>query len=389
MSIPKKVGICFLACLLILGASVIPISARAEFAPFSPASLSAQSAILIEAESGRVLASKNADLPLAMASTTKIMTALVALELAEPDTVITVDPLAVGVEGSSIYLSAGEELTLEQLLYALLLRSANDAAAAIAIGLCGSIEAFAEQMNCRAKDLGLVATHFTNPHGLDDDDHYTTARELAIISRAALQVPLIRKISSTYKANIPQNGVENARLLVNHNKLLRRYEGCIGLKTGYTKKSGRSLVSAAERDGVTLIAVTINAPDDWNDHTALLDYGFSQLSRVALATKGEMLYALPIVGGTNDYVLLQAAEDCQITLPRTVTEIDTVIECRRFEFAEIRQGDTLGRALFLADTDGDGKKEVLKTVSLYAAADVAKVQTEKGFMSWFRGLFSS
>ncbi len=389
MSIPKKLGICALVFALILGAAVIPFPAHAAGDAHSVSALSAQSAVLIEAESGRVLASKNAEIPLAMASTTKIMTALVALELASPDTVITVDPLAVGVEGSSIYLSAGEKLTLEQLLYALLLESANDAAAAIAIGLCGSIEAFADQMNRRAKGLGLVATHFTNPHGLDDDDHYTTARELALIARAALQVPLIRKISSTYKINIPQNGVENARLLVNHNKMLRLYEGCIGLKTGYTKKSGRSLVSAAERDGITLIAVTINAPDDWNDHTRLLDHGFSQLSRVALTAKGDMLYALPIVGGENDYVLLQAAEDCYVTLPRTVTEIDTVIECRRFEFAEIRQGDTLGRALFLADTDGDGKQEILKTVSLCAAADVAKVQVEKGFWTWFRGLFSS
>ena len=232
--------------------------------------VSSQSAVLMDARYGLVLFEKDADRRLPMASTTKIMTALTALANAAPETVIRTAPEAVGVEGSSVYLSEGEELTLEQLLYALLLQSANDAAAAIAVGVGGSIAEFADLMNAQAQRLGLTDTHFANPHGLDADGHYTTARELAVITREALSHPLIRKIVGTRRATIPQGENPDARLLVNHHRLLRTYPDAIGVKTGFTKKSGRCLVSAAERDGVTLIAVTLNAPDDWRDHTAML-----------------------------------------------------------------------------------------------------------------------
>ena len=208
--------------------------------------VSAESAILIEAKTGTALYEKKADERLPMASTTKIMTALVALELAPPETVVTVPREAVGTEGSSVYLFEGEQLTLEQLLYALLLASANDAAVAIACGTAGSVEAFAGKMNEKAASLGLRNTHFVNPHGLDDPDHYTSARDLAVIARAALEVPLIRKAVSTQKITIPHNAEDGVRLLVNHNKLLRTYDGAIGVKTGFTKRSGRCLVSAAE-----------------------------------------------------------------------------------------------------------------------------------------------
>ena len=234
--------------------------AHAEETAASPPSLSAKSALLMEADNATVVLERNAHTRLPMASTTKIMTALVALELAAPDTVIEIDAAAVGTEGSSVYLCEGETLTLEELLYALMLESANDAAVAIAIGVAGSEEAFVDEMNRRATSLGLCNTHFANPHGLDAEAHYTTAYELALIAREALQDSLLKTIVSTRKTTIPHQSTDGVRLLVNHNKMLRQYDGCIGLKTGYTQKSGRCLVSAAERDGVTMIAVTIDSP---------------------------------------------------------------------------------------------------------------------------------
>ena len=383
---PKKaLLLCLLLSCLLFS---LPIPVQALTASDSVPSVSAQSAILIEADSGRVLFAKNADARLPMASTTKIMTALVALELAPPDRVIQAPAGAVGVEGSSIYLVEGEALTLEQLLYALLLESANDAAAAIAIGLCGSVEAFAEEMNRKATELGLSDTHFTNPHGLDDDAHYTTARELAAIARAALEQELIRTIVSTQKATIPHANVENARLLVNHNKLLRTYDGCIGMKTGYTKRSGRSLVSAAERDGVTLIAVTINAPNDWKDHTAMLDYGFSQCQSVELCQAEDVLYPMQVVGGSDGYVMVGNTQALRVTLPANAGEITQSIECRRFEYAPIAVGDPCGKAVFRCDTDGDGQTEVIGEVALYALYAVEQVRPQNKFLDWLARLLS-
>ena len=190
---------------------------------------SAKAHILLEASSGAVLAQKNADARLPMASTTKIMTALAALDALPLDTTVRIPAAAVGVEGSSVYLAQDEVLTLKELLYALLLESANDAAVAIAIAVDGSVDAFADRMNRYAAQLGLKDTHFVNPHGLDDDAHYTTARELALITRAALENPDFREIVSTQKTVIPLRGSEGVRLLLNHNRLLREYDGCIGV----------------------------------------------------------------------------------------------------------------------------------------------------------------
>ena len=378
MSARNKALVCLMTVCILAVLVPQPIQAHTEADSLS---VSAQSAILIEVESGDVIYAKNADTPLPMASTTKLMTALVALSLASPDTVIRADARAVGVEGSSIYLVEGEALTLEQLLYALLLESANDAATAIAIGLSGSVEEFSDEMNRTARNMGLTNTHFTNPHGLDDEAHYTTARELALIARAALENELIRTIVSTYKATIPHAALETGRLLVNHNKLLRTYEGCIGMKTGYTKRSGRSLVSAAERDGVCLIAVTINAPDDWRDHTAMLDHGFSRYKSVELCKTGELQYTLPIVGGTKKSVTLANTDAVRLTLPATAGEMTQVVEYRRFEYAPVIKGGVYGYVHYRCDTDGDGKAETVASVPLYAQASV-KSPAKRGF--WAR-----
>ncbi|MBQ8213132.1 MAG: D-alanyl-D-alanine carboxypeptidase [Clostridia bacterium] len=376
------------AFLLVFSLSLLtfcPLRVNAE-EPTTPF-VSAESAVLIEAQSGNVIYSKNADQRLPMASTTKIITALTALSQAHPDTVITANADAVGVEGSSIYLVEGEALTLEQLLYALLLESANDAAVAIAIGVSGSVEAFAEQMNLLADVLGLQDTHFVNPHGLDHEDHYTTASELAKLTRYALQNELIREIVGTRKTTIPHPGEVGTRLLVNHNKLLRLYEDCIGVKTGFTKRSGRCLVSAAERDGVTLIAVTLNAPNDWNDHTAMLDYGFAKYESVLLCDNEEYLFPLSVVGGADSYVLLVNADPLRVTLPKKRDEITVTVEAPHFAYAPVAEGETLGQVVFQCDTDGDGTPEMIAKTTLNTCYSVLRYTPKRSFWNWLCALF--
>ncbi len=258
---------------------IISLSLLLPFCVFVKASeLSyARAAVLLDADTGKLLYDRNADVRLPMASTTKIMTALTALDYFEPQSEFEVPKQAVGIEGTSASFGEGEIYSLEEMLYALLLQSANDAAAAIAINVGGSIEGFATLMNHRAKVMGLCNTNFTNPHGLPDDEHYTTARELALIASAALKNQTIAKIVSSKSVRIESaDGI--ARYFYNHNKMLSNYKGANGVKTGYTKASGRCLVSSAQRDGHTLIAVTLGSHDDWREHTRMLDHGFKLIS---------------------------------------------------------------------------------------------------------------
>ena len=247
------------------------ISSAAQFAP--PPQVSAKSAALLDGPTGECLYVKNGEQRALIASTTKIMTGLLVCEAGELDRTVTVPDAAVGLEGSSMYLKKDETLTRRDLLYGMMLHSGNDAALTLAISVSGSEAAFVRQMNLRARALGLTQTHFANPHGLDSGENYSTALDLARLAQAALQNAQLRAVVSTKTA------VCAGRTLTNHNKLLWRYDGCIGVKTGYTRHAGRILVSAAERDGRMLIAVTISDPDDWRDHTALLDYGFAVLGR--------------------------------------------------------------------------------------------------------------
>lgn len=348
----------------------------------SQSEISAESAIVIEALSGDVIWSKNCNEKMPMASTTKIMTALVALSSCDIQKTVKVSPLAVGVEGSSIYLYNGEELTMEQLLYAMLLESANDAAAAIAIEVGGSIEGFAGMMNSTAKKLGLECTSFENPHGLDGENHYTTAKELALIAREAMKNETFRKIVSTHKTTIPLNSTSGVRLLINHNKLLKYYDGAIGVKTGFTKKSGRCLVSAAERDGVEYICVTLNAPSDWSDHQKLLDYASSLYERKALCTKGEYTYTLPLVNAEGDSVIVSNKEALSAILPRDCSDVKYVIELPKFHFGGVDEGEELGRLLFTLD----GK--VIAETPMCASKSVTEVKQKNNFFEWIASLFS-
>ena len=334
--------------------------------------ISAQSAVLIDADSGQILYGKQENERLPMASTTKIMTALCAVELSDVTDVITVSPAAVGVEGSSVYLYEGEQLTLGQLLYALLLESANDAAVAIAIGVAGSVEEFVAYMNQKAEELRLQDTHFENPHGLDAEEHYTTAYDLALTARALLAHPMLRTVVSTRKMTIPLNGTQGVRSLLNHNKLLRNYQGAIGVKTGFTKRSGRCLVSAAERDGLTLIAVTLHAPDDWNDHTRMLDAGFAAYERVVLCEDKGFESLIPLAGGTEAYVMVHNAHAAALTLPRDRGTMHCKIEMERMLWAPVKGNAQLGTLSFQCDVDKDGKSETLSCIPLLSAYGVRR-----------------
>lgn len=269
----------------------------------SPA-CSAQSVILVDGESGRVLFEQNADEERLIASITKIMTALVALESGRDlDEEVTIKREYTLTEGSSMYLKVGEQVSLRALLYGLMLSSGNDAALALAGECAGSVDDFVEQMNRRAAVLGMEHTHFANPNGLNDEAHYSTARDMALLTREALKNPDFAEIVSTRSITLGE------RTLVNHNKLLKLYEGAIGVKTGYTQLAGRTLVSAAVRNGQTLIAVTLNDPNDWADHAALLDYGFAAFPKTRLCRAGKHAAEMSVLGGTADTVSLETDRD--------------------------------------------------------------------------------
>lgn len=244
--------LCFIFCITPAVAEALEVSATA--------------AVLMDADMGQVLYEKNGDRQMLIASTTKIMTALVVLEHAAPDDVITVTPDHMA-EGSSMYLRAGETVRVEELLYGLLLCSGNDAALALT-ECAGGLTPFVALMNEKASALGMAHTSFANPNGLDADGHYSTARDMAVLAAAAVENPTFRRICSSRSVTIGQRTMEN------HNRLLRQVEGCVGLKTGYTRAAGRTLVSCTERDGCRLVAVTLQDGNDWADHAALYDYGF-------------------------------------------------------------------------------------------------------------------
>ncbi|MBR5110279.1 MAG: D-alanyl-D-alanine carboxypeptidase [Clostridia bacterium] len=336
---------------------------------------SPRSSILIEATTGQVLYEQNAHEPLPMASTTKIMTALVALERGDPDGLVTTGGNAFGVPGTSIYLSLGEQLTLRDMLYGLMLASGNDAAVAIAEHIGGDVDSFCEMMNARAADIGCENTVFATPHGLPAENHHTTARDLALIARTAMQNPAFREIVSTQRASIPWAGHEYDRILTNKNKLLSEYPGAIGVKTGYTKAAGRCLVFAAERDGLELIGAVLNCPDWFQEAAALLDRGFENWQMVSLLSAGETVRFLPVKNGTADTVRIVASGDVSAPVPLDRWP-DLVLELPDILNAGLKQGDAIGTAKLLDNG------QTLVTVPLVAAENVP----ERSFQSGWRRL---
>lgn len=336
----------------------------------SPGDVSAASAILIEAQTGTVLFEKNADQHRAMASTTKIMTALLTIEAGDPDREFTVDPLAIRVEGTSMGLREGDRVSRRDLLYGILLPSGNDAANAAAVSVSGSIPAFVELMNRRAQELGLADTHFVTPSGLDADGHYTTARDLASLTAFAMKDELFREVVSCQSAEVEFGNPPYKRTLYNSNKMLKRYDGAIGVKTGFTDNARRCLVSAAQRGGVTLVAVTLNAGDDWNDHTKMLDHGFTQVQAYPADVGCSCRVA---VAGTGNSVGVYARS---ATLPLTAEQRGIVtrkVLLPNFVYGTVEKGDRLGEIQFQLDG------ETVLECPLYADSTVEVPGESPGF----------
>ncbi|MDE7280503.1 MAG: D-alanyl-D-alanine carboxypeptidase [Ruminiclostridium sp.] len=305
--------------------------------------LSAAGAVLINRDTGSVIYEHNAYEQRAMASTTKIMTALLTAEAGDLDTRFTADSYAIKVEGTSMGLKEGDIVTRRALLYGMLLPSGNDAANAAAVSVGGSMGEFVKLMNKKAQELGLKDTRFANPSGLDAQGHYTTAYDLAMLTRAALENPVFAEICKCSSARVEFGNPPYMRTLSNSNKMLWQYEGCVGVKTGFTDNARRCLVTAAERKGVRLIAVTLSDSDDWVDHTAMLDYGFEQVKPTEIVLPSPIV--VPVAGGSEDRVTLQLAE--KITLPLSEEEnqaLSIQINIEPFLYGGFEQGKIVGTA---------------------------------------------
>lgn len=350
---------------VIIAAMVAQITAAYVWA--EGVSTSAVSAVLIEAETGTVIYEKNADEKRAMASTTKIMTAILTIEAGDLDREFTVDSYAIRVEGTSMGLREGDRVSRRDLLYGILLPSGNDAANAAAVSVSGSIGSFVELMNEKAAELGLASTHFVTPSGLDADGHCTTARDLAALTAYAMKNETFREVVSCPSARVEFGNPPYMRTLYNSNKMLQRYEGAVGVKTGFTDNARRCLVSAAERDGVTLIAVTLNAPDDWNDHTKMLDYGFSKVHSYPLELSCTEKVA---VAGTGQSVEVYAEDEDIALLQSQREKLTRRVMLPQFVYGSVRQGDELGCIEFsIGET-------VVKTCPLYAKSSVTVTEEE-------------
>ena len=305
----------------------------------------ARAAVLIERNTGMVLLCHNENEPLPMASTTKVMTALLALEKGNLDDVVTVGRNAYGVPGTSIYLNLGEHITLRNLLYGLLLASGNDAAVAIAEHIGGSVEAFCAMMTERAAELGCENTVFVNPNGLPAEGHHTTAYDLALIAREAMKHETFREIVSTRRASIPWEGRSYDRILNNKNRLLTDYEGATGIKTGYT---GRCLVFGARRDGLEVIGVVLNCANWFDEAARLMDLGFERYEGFTALSEGETVRVLPVTDGTQDTVYICAGAD--LTAPVPKGEIPSLeYDMPDSLPAGMQMGDAVGEARLLLD----------------------------------------
>lgn len=358
---------------------------QAEKAPESlpePFGIEAGSYILMEMETQRVLAGRDIHERLAMASTTKIMTALLTLEQPDLDTYFTVDSKAILVEGSSMGLLPGDQVTLRGLAVGMLLHSGNDSAGAAAVKIGGTAENFVAMMNERAAEMGLTDTHFATPSGLDADDHYSSAYDMAVLAKNALENADFLQICSTSRMQISFGNPPYDRWLKNHNRLLEEYEGCIGVKTGFTKKAGRCLVSAAQRGGITLICVTLSAADDWNVHKKLFDYGFSLMQQVDLSESLPEI-SLPVVGGVSPTAKVHLSGDTVLAvLQGEERQITAKIYIEPFYYAPLQKEQKAGEVEFFL---GDQK---LGCWDLYSEQAVeARVIEKKGIWDRIKGWF--
>ncbi len=338
-----------LAALVLAGGLAVPALAGECLVENTSYSVGAKAAVVMEAQTGRLLFAQEADTPLPMASTTKIMTALLALEQENIDEEFVVDPAAIRVEGSSMGLTEGDTVTLRALTGGMLMASGNDGANAVAVRIAGDIPAFAELMNARAAGIGMENTHFVTPSGLDDPEHYSTARDMALLAREALKNPVFAEMSAARRLSLTYGNPPYQRTLSNHNRLLSLYPDAIGVKTGFTKKSGRCLVSAARRDGVTLIVVTLSCGDDWNTHKALYERYFPKVGSRELKPEGEI--RVPVTGGTfTDVEVRQISRLHTVDIRGQEDPVNTTIYAPNFLYAPVLGGDIVGKIVY--DRDG-------------------------------------
>lgn len=310
-----------------------------------PLGISAQAYVLMEADTGKVLLSKNGDEKRPIASTTKIMTTLLCLESGGLDDWFVVDPEAIQVEGSSMGLQEGDVVTKRMLCYGMLLPSGNDAANATAVRLAGSIPEFAKLMNARAARIGMTHTCFVTPSGLDAEGHGASARDMGLLARTAMQNPDFRAICSQSRAEVCFGNPPYNRWLKNTNKLLTMYEGVVGVKTGFTDEAGRCLVSFCERDGVSLLCVTLHAKDDWNDHMKLYDYGFAHV--VSQPVEPPDALSVSVVGGTADTVALRTRDPLSVgTDNGDLRQLTVQVQVEPFLYAPVPENARVGNLAY-------------------------------------------
>lgn len=348
--------------------------------------VSAKSAVLINAETKEVIFEKNAYEKLSMASTTKIMTSLIAIESGRLSDTVTAQNIK--TEGTSIDLKDGYKLTLEALVWGMMLESGNDAAELTANYLAGSEENFADMMNDKVESIGMLDTNFVTASGLDSEKHYSTAYDMALLGACAISNPLFREVCSTKTKRVEFIEPATVRYFSNHNRLISMCEGVFGIKTGYTKKSGRCLVSACERDGVVLIAVTLNAADDWNDHIKLYNYGYS------VCTTEEIYVRLPdkirVYGGAKDYVCISLQDNpIRISQYNKDGKITQRILLPDFVYAPIHRGDIAGKAQLLKNGVVIFEHNIVYNQDVTANSPIPdKKIINLGFFSKFKEIFN-
>lgn len=365
----------FVSVIALVAALLFAIPVHGE--ELSAPEVSAKAAVLLDATSGAVLYAKNEGEFLSMASTTKIMTGLLAYESGRLDEPMEITAEMVAVEGSSMGLAVGDVITLGELTQGMLAASGNDGANAVAYFLGGDPERFAEMMNARAAALGMSQTHFVTPSGLDAEGHGTTAYDMALLGAAAMEVDGFAEAVREPVQTVDFLSPEKTVYYENHNRLLSEYEGCTGIKTGFTKKSGRCLVTAAERDGARLICVTLNAPDDWDDHEALLDYGFTQFSERSLTADGGT-YSVPVVGGAFSDAACVLGEEASANLYSGAQVTEKVI-LPRFLYAPVTAGEPVGWVAYYC-----GEKEIARVPLIAAETVTAAADKRSDLEKWFQ-----
>ena len=327
--------------------------------------ISASSAIVVNADTFEVVYEKSAHEKRSMASTTKIMTSLLAIESGKLDETVTVNEKMSGIEGTSIGLKVGYKIKLRDLVYSMLLESGNDAAVATAVYLSGSEQAFSEKMNEKAKSIGMTATNFVTASGLDDEAHYTCAYDMAMLAIAAINNPVFCEICSQKQYTFDYVSPEMRYTLSNHNRLLRTVEGVFGIKTGFTKKSGRCLVTAIERNGFTFVVVTLNAPNDWNDHKKLFDYAFDNTQTETVSP--ELPEYISVQGGLTNKLFIESI-GFDVAVLNKNSELTSKTYLPQFVYAPIKKGDILGKCEIYYE------ERLIKTFDITASADIDSIE---------------